>query len=62
MRNITEIGEEKITHDLKNSFDSLKRKHTNKTLKNHMRQSIFQILKLNMIAIRKKSDIVKHTV
>jgi hypothetical protein len=59
--NITEVGEDKVTYNLRISFDSLKKNRTDETLKNQIRQNIFQILKLNMVAIKKKSDIVKHT-
>lgn len=61
MGNITEVGEDKVTYNLKNSFDSLKKNRTDETLKSQIRQNIFQILKLNMVAIKKKNDVVKHT-
>jgi len=61
MGNITEVGEDKATHNLQNNFDSLKKNWTDETLKSQIRQNIFQILKLNTVAIKKKSDIVKHT-
>ncbi len=61
MGNITEIGEDKVTHNLDNIFDSLKKNWTDENLKNQIRQNIFEILKLNTVAIKKKSDIVKHT-
>lgn len=59
--NITEVGEGKVTYNLKRSFESLKKKPTDETLKSKIRQNIFQILKLNMVAMKKKNDIVKHT-
>ena len=61
MGNITEVGEEKATYNLQSNFDSLKKNQTDETLKSQIRQNIFQILKLNTAAIKKKSDIVKHT-
>jgi hypothetical protein len=61
MGNITEVGEDKATHNLQNNFDSLKKNGTDETLKSQIRQNIFHILKLNTVAIKKKSDIVKHT-
>jgi hypothetical protein len=59
--NVTEVGEDKVTYDLQSSFDSLKRNPANEILKSQIRQNIFQILKLNMVAMKKKSDSVKHT-
>lgn len=59
--NITEDGEEKATYNLQKSFDSLQKNRTDETLKNQMRQDIFEIMKLNMIAIKEKSDIASHT-
>lgn len=58
--NITEIGEDKVTYDLQKNFDSLKMNQTDDALKSQIRKDIFQIMKLNMIAIKKKNDIVKH--
>jgi hypothetical protein len=60
-RNITEIGEGEVTQNLYHNFDLLKKNRTDETLKSQIRKNIFQILKLNMVAIKKKSDIVKHT-
>jgi hypothetical protein len=61
MGNITEVGEDKATYNLQSNFDSLKKNRTDETLKSQIRQNIFHILKLNTVAIKKKSDIVKHT-
>jgi hypothetical protein len=61
MGNITEVGEDKATSSLQSNFNSLKKNWTDEALKGQIRQNIFQILKLNTIAIKKKSDIVKHT-
>jgi hypothetical protein len=61
MGNITEVGEDKVTYNLQNNFDSLKKNWTDEALKSQIRQNIFHILKLNTVAIKKKSDIVKHT-
>ncbi|MFV8392914.1 ATP-binding protein [Flavobacterium sp. LB2P6] len=59
--NITEIGEDKVTYNLQKSFDFLKKNRTNENIKSQIRQDIFEIMKLNMIAIKEKSDIAKHT-
>jgi hypothetical protein len=61
MGNITEVGEDKATSSLQNNFDSLKKNWTDEALKSQIRQNIFRILKLNTVAIKKKSDIVKRT-
>ncbi|PJJ08346.1 hypothetical protein CLU83_1608 [Flavobacterium sp. 1] len=61
MGNITEVGEDKATYTLQNNFASLKKNWNDETLKSQIRHDIFEILKLNTVAIKKKSDIVKHT-
>jgi hypothetical protein len=58
--NITEVGENEMTNSLQKNFDSLKKNWTNEILKSQIRQDIFQIMKLNMSAIKNKNDIVKH--
>lgn len=59
--NITEPGEDKATYNLQKNFDLLKESRTDETLKSQIRQDIFKIMKLNMNAIKEKSDIAKHT-
>ncbi|MBG6188326.1 ATP-binding protein [Flavobacterium sp. CAN_S2] len=59
--NITEAGEDKATYNLQKNFDFLKENRTDETLKSQIRQDIFKIMKLNMNAIKQKSDIAKHT-
>ncbi|MFH6971942.1 HAMP domain-containing sensor histidine kinase [Flavobacterium petrolei] len=59
--NITEAGEDKATYNLQKNFDFLKKNRTDETLKSQIRQDIFKIMKLNMNAIKEKSDIAKHT-
>lgn len=59
--NVTESGEDKLTTKLRNSFNSLKADTDNETLKSTIRQYIFEVMKLNMGAIKKKSDIAKNT-
>ncbi|TWI03230.1 PAS domain S-box-containing protein [Flavobacterium tiangeerense] len=59
--NITEAGEDKATYNLQKNFDLLKESRTDETLKSQIRQDIFKIMKLNMNAIKEKSDIAKHT-
>lgn len=59
--NITEAGEDKATYNLQKNFDFLMKNRTDETLKSQIRQDIFKIMKLNMNAIKEKSDIAKHT-
>ena len=59
--NITEAGEDKATYNLEKNFDFLKKNRTDEALKSQIRQDIFEIMKLNMNAIKQKSDIAKHT-
>ncbi|PVX44411.1 hypothetical protein C8C85_0140 [Flavobacterium sp. 103] len=61
MGNITEVGEDTATFTLQNNFDSLKKNWDDEAMKSQIRQNIFHILELNTFAIKKKSDIVKHT-
>ena len=61
MGNITEVGEDKATYDLQRNFDSLKKNWNDEATKSQIRKNIFHILKLNTVAIKKKSDVVKHT-
>jgi PAS domain S-box-containing protein len=61
LKNITEAGEGKATDNLKDNFNFLKKNRTNETVKSKIRQDIFEIMKLNMVAIKQKSDIAKRT-
>jgi PAS domain S-box-containing protein len=58
---ITGAGEDKATYNLQKNFDLLKKNRNDETLKSQIREDIFEIMKLNMIAIKQKSDIAKHT-
>ncbi|MHC0442902.1 ATP-binding protein [Flavobacterium sp. 3-210] len=60
-QNVTEVGEKKGTDNLKKSFILLEKNSSDETLKMQIRQDIFEIMKLNMNAIKQKSDIAKHT-
>ena len=61
LANITEEGEDKVTYNLQKNFQFLEKNRTDETLKAQIRQDIFEIMKLNMNAIKVKSDIAKHT-
>lgn len=59
--NITEAGEKEATENLHKKFRLLELDPKNETLKSQIRQDIFEIMKLNMNAIKTKSDIAKKT-
>lgn len=60
-KNVTEAGEKKGTDNLQKNFVLLEKNSSDESLKMQIRQDIFEIMKLNMNAIKKKSDIAKHT-
>lgn len=59
--NITETGEKNETENLKENFNLLEKNNSDHALKSQIREDIFEIMKLNMNAIKKKSDIAQHT-
>ncbi len=59
--NITEAGEEKVTKDVQANFLQLKANPSDESVKANIRQGIFEIMKLNMDALKKKSDMAKNT-
>lgn len=59
--NITEPGEDKVTQSLQRSFLLLRTDGSNESIKSQIRQDIFEIMKLNMLAIKTKSDLAKMT-
>lgn len=59
--NITEVGEDKVTNNLQQNFQLLEKNRSDEKIKAQIRQDIFQIMKLNMNAIKIKSDIAKKT-
>ena len=61
LSNITEIGENKATYKLRDNFNSLKTNLLNDSIKFQIHQNIFEIMKLNMDAIKQKSDVAKKT-
>jgi PAS domain S-box-containing protein len=60
-KNVTEAGEKKGTDSLQKNFALLEKNSADESLKMQIRQDIFEIMKLNMNAIKQKSDIAKHT-
>ncbi|WP_286968758.1 sensor histidine kinase [Flavobacterium sp. UBA4854] len=61
IRNITEPGEKQATEKLKESFALLAKNDADETVKAQIRQDIFAIMKLNLDAIKQKSDIAKQS-
>ncbi|WP_409416046.1 ATP-binding protein [Flavobacterium sp. PS2] len=59
--NVTEAGEDKVTTNLQMSFNKLEKNWEDQAVKSQIRQDIFAIMKLNMNAIKQKSDIAKQT-
>ena len=59
--NITEVNEDIATNKLETNFELLKKNSKDNRLKAQIRQNIFEIMKLNMNAIKIKSDIAKRT-
>lgn len=60
-QNITEPGEKQATEKLKASFALLDKNNAAESVKAQIRQDIFAIMKLNLDAIKQKSDIAKHS-
>ncbi|MDP5200998.1 ATP-binding protein [Flavobacterium sp. DG2-3] len=60
-RNITEPGEKQATEKLMASFALLEKNNADENLKAQIRQDIFAIMKLNLDAIKQKSDIAKQS-
>ncbi len=59
--NITESGEDVVTYSIQKQFNVLKTDNNNPILKNTIRLDIFELMKLNMIAIKQKSDLATQT-
>jgi PAS domain S-box-containing protein len=61
MHNITEVDEGKATYKLQDNFNFLKTNKPSDSIKSQIHQNIFEIMKLNMDAIKQKSDVAKKT-
>jgi len=59
--NITENGEGELTMRLQKSFQLLEKDRKNEALKNEIREAVFEIMKLNLNAIKHKSNIANRT-
>jgi PAS domain S-box-containing protein len=60
-QNITEPGEKQATEKLMASFALLEKNNADERVKAQIRQDIFAIMKLNLDAIKQKSDIAKQS-
>ena len=60
-KNITESGEKKVTDNLKENFTLLEKNTADEAVKTQIRRDIFAIMKLNLDAIKQKSDVAKRT-
>ena len=61
MANSTEIGETAANNNLRKKFTELRNDWESEIVKNQIQQNIFEIMKLNMNAIKLKSDVATHT-
>lgn len=59
--NSTEVGEDKATDKLQDGFMALQTDRNSEKIKAQIREDIFEIMKLNMNAIKQKSDLAKST-
>jgi len=59
--NITEVGEDQVTNNLQQNFHQLLKNRKDEQVKSQIRSDIFEIMKLNMNAIKQKSNIAKRT-
>lgn len=60
-KNISEIGEQEVTHQLRINFELLKKKEENGEIMTKIRKDIFKIIDMNMQAIQRKSETAKAT-
>jgi PAS domain S-box-containing protein len=59
--NITEIGEEETTSDIRKSFEHYRLNKDNSTVQTTIRKDIFELMDMNMQAIQRKSEVAKVT-
>ena len=61
LNNVTEVGEAQATKNVKERFENLKLNRSDESNKSQIREDIYQIIKLNMNAIKLKSDVAINT-
>ncbi|GEP52462.1 PAS domain-containing sensor histidine kinase [Flavobacterium noncentrifugens] len=59
--NVTEPGENNFTMSLQKNFNLLKKDPNNEHVKSAVRRDIFEIMKLNMAAIKQKNEVARKT-
>lgn len=59
--NISEIGEEEVTGELRSNFEAYQRNKSDKAVLSEIRTGIFRIMEMNMQAIERKSEVAKAT-
>ncbi|MDX2196830.1 MAG: ATP-binding protein [Cytophagales bacterium] len=60
-KNITEIGEKEATEDVRSNFEIYKQNPLSLNIQKDIRNGIFQLMKLNMQAIQRKSEVADAT-
>lgn len=60
-KNITEIGEQETTKELRNYFEDYKKNNKTTKATGEIRNEIFKLMDLNMQAIQRKSEVAKIT-
>ncbi len=61
-KNITEINEKEVTQNLRNHFDLFRNNKTDEDIKSNIRKDLFKLMDMNMLSIRRKSEMAKETV
>lgn len=59
--NITEVGEQEATTEVRNIFEAYKQNKSDRVLLGEIRKEIFKLMELNMQAIQRKSEVAKST-
>lgn len=60
-KNVTEIGEEQTTSDIRIKYTSYKESNSDSALESAIRKDIFRLMDMNMQAIQLKSEVAKAT-
>jgi NtrC-family two-component system sensor histidine kinase KinB len=59
--NVTEVGEQELTNDLQEDFNTLLKNPADTEIRNQVRGDLNSIMKLNMDAIKRKSNTAEKT-
>lgn len=60
-KNITEIGEQEATSEIREGFNEFKQNKSNSSLQGAIRKELFKLMDMNMQAIQRKSEVAKTT-